>query len=203
MFMFRKSNKKVSSRRQINIKEVKDGVLILPGRQYRTIVETSSINFELKSDEKQDVIIDSFQNFLNSLSCPLQILVRTREIDIDRYLEDVIRQTDKEKEKVYKEQIQNYTEFVRSLITGNKILSRRFYIVIPYTAKQFSDFSHIKEHLLLQQDIVIKGLKKLGMKAHALNSLEIMDLFYSFYNPKQAKTQPLTVQKISSKQNIL
>ena len=65
MFLFQKSGKK-SSRRQIKIKEVKDDVLVLPSNQYRTIIETSSINFELKSEEEQDVLIDSFQNFLNS-----------------------------------------------------------------------------------------------------------------------------------------
>src|SRR5437762_4112110 len=93
IFLFHKSNKKMSSRQQINIKEVKDGVLILPGNQYRTVIETSSINFELKSDEEQDVLIDSFQNFLNSLSCPLQILIRVREIDVDHYLEDIAKKS--------------------------------------------------------------------------------------------------------------
>lgn len=194
LLFFRKSNKKVSSRRQINIKEVKDGVLILPGKQYRTIVETSSINFELKSEAEQDVIIEGFQNFLNSLSSPLQILVRIREIAIDRYLDDISKQLEKEQEPVYQQQITNYTKFIQSLISGNKILSRRFYIVIPYESQETSDFTHIKEQLLLRQDIVMKGLEKLGMKVRSLNSLEILDLFYTFYNPKQAKTQPLTNQ---------
>ena len=182
----------MSSRQQINIKEVKDGVLILPGNQYRTVIETSSINFELKSDEEQDVLIDSFQNFLNSLSCPLQILIRVREIDVDHYLEDIAKKSDKEGEVIYKKQMKHYSEFIQNLIAGNKILSRRFYIVIPYESKDSSDFKLIKEHLLLNQDIVIKGLEKLGMKAKPLSSLEILDLFYSFYNPKHAKTQPIT-----------
>ena len=104
MFPFQKSGKKVSSRRQIKIKEVKDDVLILPDNQYRVIIETSSINFELKSEDEQDVLIDSFQNFLNSLPCPVQILIRVREIDVDHYIEDVTKSRNKETESVYKNQ---------------------------------------------------------------------------------------------------
>jgi hypothetical protein len=192
MFLFQKSNKKLSSRQQIKIKEVKDGVLVMPNHQYRTIIETSSVNFELKSDEEQDVLIDGFQNFLNSLSCPLQIIIRVREIDVDRYLEEITKRQDSENEAIYKTQMKNYAEFIQKLISGNKILSRKFYIVIPYESKETSDFKLIKEQLSLNQDIVVKGIEKLGMKARALKSLEILDLFYSFYNPKQAKTQPIT-----------
>ncbi|MDO8658746.1 MAG: hypothetical protein Q7K55_08445, partial [Candidatus Levybacteria bacterium] len=84
MWLLNKSRNKVSSRKQIQIKEVKDDILVLPNNEYRTIIETSSINFELKSEEEQDVLIDGFQNFLNSLPSQLQILIRVREVDIDR-----------------------------------------------------------------------------------------------------------------------
>lgn len=181
---------------------MKDGILVLPGKQYRSILETSSINFELKSEGEQDTIIDGFQNFLNSLSCPIQILIRVREIDIDHYIETQTQQKEREKEHIYKKQMEDYTQFIQSLIHGNKILSRKFYIVIPYTAKDISDFYHIKEQLLLLQDIISKGLRKLGMNARPLNSVEILDLFYSFYNPGQAKTQPLTNQTIELLQNF-
>lgn len=177
------------------MKEVKDGVLILPNHEYRMVIETSSINFELKSDEEQDVLLESFQNFLNSLPCTLQILVRVREVDVDRYLEGIASRKQYEKEKVYKEQIDNYKSFIKNVVSGNKILSRRFYIVLPYKSKEH-DFSIIKEHIFLQRDIVSRGLEKLGMKARVLNSLEILDLFYSFYNPNQAKTQELKGQTI-------
>ncbi len=116
MFPFQKSRKKVSSRRQIKIKEVKDDVLILPGNQYRMIIETSSVNFELKSEDEQDVLIDSFQNFLNSLSSPIQILIRVREIDVDSYLDDISKNVDRETETVYKNQMKYYGQFIQNLI---------------------------------------------------------------------------------------
>ena len=192
MWQLNKSKNKVSSRRQIQIKEVKDNILILPNNQYRMVIETSSINFELKSDEEQDVLIDNFQNFLNSLPSSLQILIRIREVDIDGYLEIVGESKKNEKEKVYKNQIDNYQEFIQKLVLGNKILARRFYVVIPYASiEKSNDFRIIKEQMHLQRDIVLRGLEKLGMKARPLNSLEILDLFYGFYNQSQAKTQGL------------
>src|SRR3989344_9131023 len=112
MLLFNKSKDKLSSRRQIQIKEVKDGILVLPNHEYRVVIETSSINFELKSEDEQDVLIDGFQNFLNSLPCELQVLVRVREVDLDRYLDQVSKTKHLEKETVYKDQIENYCEFI-------------------------------------------------------------------------------------------
>ncbi len=188
-----KLKRKVPARNQINIKEVKDGVLILPGNKFRMVLETSAVNFELKSEEEQDQIIDTFQNFLNSLPCPVQILIRTREIDIDGYLQDFMTHNNHEKEQVYKDQLTEYTKFVKKLVSGNKILTRKFYIVIPNLENRGKqDFALIKEQLTLNREIVAKALEKLGMKTRVLGNLEILDLFYSFYNPTHLKTQPLT-----------
>ena len=195
MSIFRKSNSKASSRRQINIRGVRDGILELPNDQYRTVLELSSINFELKSEAEQDALIETYQSFLNSLSTPLQIVVRVREMDMDKYLDEFRKKRSGEKSEVYKNQITNYTEFVSKLITKNKILSRHFYVVIPLNSKD-KNFDVIKEQLALTTDIVAKGLARLGMQARVLSSLEILDLFYSFYSPELAKRQPLRDQTI-------
>lgn len=185
------SKSKGSARSQIGIKEVRDGILVLSNERYRSILTTSSLNFELQSEEEQDVIVDAFQAFLNSLTTPIQILIRVRELDIDRYLEDLKLSRIDETEEIYKEQLKHYSSFIRKLVSGNKILSRRFYLVVPHYNKDKADFGLIKEQLLLEQEIIVKGLEKLGMTARQLSSLEILDLFYSFYRPEQAKTQPL------------
>lgn len=195
MSIFKKSNNSTSSRRQINIKGVRDGILLLPNSQYRAVLELSSINFELKSEAEQDALIETYQSFLNSLSTPLQIVVRVREMDMDKYLEDFRKKRDGEKTKVYKDEITHYTEFVAKLITKNKILSRHFYVVVPLNSKE-KNFEVIKEQLSLTTDIVAKGLSRLGMHAKELSSLEILDLFYSFYSPELAKRQPLRDQTI-------
>lgn len=199
MWLLNKSKSKISSRKQIQIKEVKDDILILPSNEYRLVIETSSINFELKSEEEQDVLIDSFQNFLNSLPTPLQILIRVREVDIDHYLDQIGKSKAHEKEKVYRDQIDNYSEFIQDLVSGNKILSRRFFVVVPYHHLDSNhDFNFIKEQIHLSRDIVLRGLEKLGMRAKALDSLELLELFYSFYNPNQIKTQGFTKETVET-----
>ncbi len=195
MLLLQKSNKKTSSRQQIDIKGVKDGVLMLPSNEYRVVLQASSVNFELKSEEEQDALIDTYQSFLNSLGCPLQIIVRIRELDMDRYLHDLGERLADEQEEIYKEQIKNYSKFVQSLIRNNKILTRHFYVVVSHAAKD-SNFELVKEQLDLNCDIVAKGLTRLGMQSRRLSSLEVLDLFYSFYNPGRAKRQPLTDQTL-------
>ncbi len=187
------------ARDQIQIKKIADNILVLPNHEYRMILETSSINFELKSEEEQDVIIDSFQNFLNSLPCAIQILVRVREIDIDKYVEDLERQKDRETEVIYQKQIENYSSFVKKLVAGNTILSRRFYIILPYHhTDRNEDWSLVKEHLNLNRDIVTKGLERMQMRVRPLTSIEMINLFYAFYNPDNLKTQPITKQSLEA-----
>jgi hypothetical protein len=194
--IFNKSGS-ISSRQQIQIKEVVDNILVLPNNEYRQILETSSVNFELKSEDEQDVIIDSFENFLNALPCSIQILVRVREVDIDKYLEDIGKTKDKETVPAYKRQIEGYCAFVKKLVFGNKILSRRFYIIVPYKhIDHHQDWKLIKEHLALEKDIVIKGLERMQMKARTLSGLEIINLFYTFYNAESIKTQALTEKTV-------
>lgn len=189
MSILQKSNKKTSAREQINIKGVQDGILMLPHNQYRVVLEVSSVNFELKSEDEQDALIDTYEGFLNSLPCALQVIVRIRELDMTKYLADLNNRLKDEQEEIYQAQIRNYSEFVNDLVANNRILSRHFYVVIPYTA---DDFVTAKEQLIVNSDIVSKGFTRLGMRTRQLGSLEILDLFQSFYNPAQAKNQPIT-----------
>ena len=192
MFALQKSKTRASSRNQIAIKGVRDGILMLPNNEYRAILQVSSLNFELRSEEEQDAIMDTYESFLNSVGSSLQILIRTREIDMDKYLEDLKIRLDDEQEQVYRDQLQNYDEFIRTLIQSNKILTRHFYIVVPYHASNKADFELVQEQLNLKLDIVAKGMMRIGMHTKELSSLETLDLFYSFYSPAQAKIQPLT-----------
>ena len=196
MLGLRKSKIKASSRSQIAIKGVRDGILMLPNNEYRAILQVSSLNFELKSEEEQDAIIETYESFLNSVGTSLQILVRTREIDMDKYLEDLQERLDGETVPIYRDQLQNYDDFIRSLITDNKILTRHFYIVVPYKMSGKTDFDIVCEQLKIRLDIITKGMARIGMHTDQLDSLEVLDLFYSFYSPVQSKMQPLTEQAL-------
>ena len=196
MSVLRKSNRKTSSRPQINIKSVSDGVMTLPGNQYRVVLQASPVNFELKSEDEQDVLIEAYQNILNSLVGPIQVLICIREMDLDKYVEDFRAKIQNETTTIYKQQITSYTEFVSKLVAKNKILSRQFYIVLPYSANDNVSFEIIREQLLLSADILNKGLARLGMRTRRLTSLELLDFFYSFYNPAYAKSQPITEETL-------
>src|SRR5476651_753678 len=168
MFRSRRSNvkgSKGSSRSQIGVQEVRDDMLVLPGNRYRLVLSTSSVNFELQSEAEQDALVETYQAFLNSLTTPIQILVRVRELDIDQYLNEFEAARALEIQAVYRQQLQGYTKFVRKLVSGNKILSRRFYVVIPYDAGAGAgeDSQLIKEQLMLRQEIIVKGLERLGI----------------------------------------
>lgn len=196
MSVFRKSSKYLSSRRQISIEKVTDNVLVLPGGSYRAILQLSSINFELKSEVEQDSILEIYQGFLNSLSHDVQYVVRIRELEADKYLHEIKTWIDQENDSIFKNQLTNYLEFLSELVQANTILTRNFYIVINYENSEGKDESIAAEQLALRCDIVSRGLGRLGIKARRLETFELLDLFYSFYNPNKSKIQPLSSQII-------
>ena len=196
MSVLQKSNKKTSARTQIDIQGARDGILALTRHRYRMVLSVSPVNFELKSEDEQDAIIETYESFLNSVGSPLEILIRTREIDMDKYLEELNERTTNEEEPIYRSQLENYGEFIRGLITTNKILTRHFYVIVPYDSSNKVDFDGVREQLGLKVDIVQKGLARLGIQSRELGNLEVLDLFYTFYSPEQAKIQPLTEQAL-------
>ena len=113
---------------------------------------------------------------------------------------DFMYHNNHETNKIYKEQLKEYGQFIKKLVSGNKILTRKFYIVISDSSDSGKvDFSIIREQLKLNQDIIIKGLERLGMKTRKLGNLEILDLF-RFYNPSKLKSQPLTHKTFGNQQ---
>jgi len=191
MYSLAKANKKASSRLQIDIKGIEDNILLLPNHEYRLVLHVSSVNFELKSEDEQDALIETYQSFLNSLAGDLQIIVRVRELDIDEYVQNLESRLSSETEKVYVSQINNYTSFVKTLIKSNRILSRQFYVVVSYKGDKKQDLDIAKEQIGIRADIIAKGLMRLGIQSKSLKGLELVDMFYSFYSPRQAKNQPL------------
>jgi hypothetical protein len=194
MSLLQRSNSKAPARQQIAIDGVEDSVLKMPGGHFAVVLKTSSINMALKSEAEKDAIISTYINFLNSLPCTLEILIRIREMDIDNYLDDYKALAAAETEEVYRESLVSYIDFVRQLVETNKILTRDFYIIIPFENVKNHGFERVKEQLSIYTAIVKDRLEKLGMHCDQLDSLELLDLFYTFYNPEQAKLQPLTAK---------
>ena len=191
MLKFFEQSKLGSAQKQIDIENINEGVIKISKVEYRLVLKTGSINFELKNEQEQDAIIDIYENFLNGLNFPIQILIRTRELNINEYLEELGDLEKNEDEEIYKLQIQNYSKYIDELVRDNKIISRNFYIVVGITSKE-KDQSLIKDQLLIKSDLVSKNLSKIGITTKQLDSLEIIDLFYSFYSPNNSRNQPIS-----------
>ncbi|HJP81492.1 MAG TPA: hypothetical protein VJ841_03815 [Candidatus Saccharimonadales bacterium] len=190
MLSLRKLNKRASSRHQIAIKGVEKNLLILPKDEYRIIIKTSSINFHLMNESEQDALIDTYRAFLNSLPFALQIVHQVRALNLDDYLVYFEKRREEESLLRYKDQISSYMRYVSSLVEIKKVLTRQFYIVIPYRSPDGLDLA--REQLTSYFSIVERGLSNIGIRSYQLTNLEILDLLYSSYNPTDFRLQPLT-----------
>lgn len=185
-------DRKGSATKQIDIHSVIDDLLVINNRHFCLVIETSSVNFELKSEDEQDVLIETYRSFINSLGFPLQLVIRTREVDLDSYLDKLKHSAEKETVAIYQEQLADYACFVRSLVNVNRILSRNFYIILPHKSLQPIDSTTAKDQLLIKADIINKGLQRLGMNSRLITGLEALNLFYAFYNPELYKSAPIS-----------
>lgn len=164
----------------------------LPNSNYRVILRVNPVNIELKSEDEQDVLIETYRSILNSLSFPIQVVIHVREIDLDKYIEEFTYKLRKEETKLFKDQINNYSEFISKLVSKNRILTRKFYIVIPFDSREKEEFELIKEQLNLRIDILNKNLNRLGTRAKQLSSIELLEYLHGLYNPSLSKIQPLS-----------
>jgi len=121
-----------STQRYLAFSQVKENVVFMKDDSSRVILKCSSINFLLKSTEEQDSIIISFQRFLNSLSFPIQILVRSNKLDIDWYLENLKSKAVAQQNSLLQNQTYEYIEYLKKLIEVAQIMRKDFYIIIPF-----------------------------------------------------------------------
>lgn len=204
-----------STQAYLNIAEIKDGVIVLKDGSLRAVMMTSALNFALKSGSEQDAIIFAYQRFLNSLTFPIQILVQSRRLDLEYYTEKLDKRADEQDQELIKLQILEYTEFIKRLITVTNIMDKRFYVIVPFfppgtepvkgLAKFFGtsgakkqeakareeSFEQGKVQLRQRVEAIASGLGTLGLRAVTLNSEELVELFYSVYNPGTATKQRL------------
>lgn len=183
----------------VKIHHIREGVLILKNGGLRAVLLLSSMNFELKSDSEKEGIILAFQAFLNSLDYPLQILVNSREINLDDYLADLQARFEHQENELMKLQIGEYLNFINSLVKISNVVAKNFYVTVPYApdegkAKGFfpktvsvtyssRQLEEYKNQLWQRVQQVRVGLLGLGLRAEILNTAELIELFYNFYNP--------------------
>lgn len=117
----------------LEIQDIKEGVLILKNQGIRGVLMVSSLNFALKSEDEQTAIIYAYQNFLNSLDFPCQIVLQSKRINITPYLDGLKTLEEGQTNDLLKIQTSAYREFIQSLVQGETIMSKNFYFVVPYS----------------------------------------------------------------------
>ncbi|MCC7304497.1 hypothetical protein IT418_03765 [bacterium] len=158
------------------------------------IVKTSSVNFDLLSEDEQDVKIMSFGSMVNSLDFQLQVLIETKKINISKYSDYLDTLDTPDLSPGLKRQFSIYKHFIRNLITNKEILDKRFMIVIPYRTMQPIDKNTTTEqklqmvensanYLYPKKYHIIKMLKGMGLDGEQMTTSEIVKYFYSIYNP--------------------
>ena len=203
-----------STKKYLDIGEIKGDVVIMKDGTLRAVLLASSINFALKSEEEQKAIISGYVQFLNSLEYPLQIVIQSRRLKVEQYIDSLKKQEKIQTNELLKMQIADYRQFVGELIELGDIMSKKFYIVIPYdpasnSRKGFFDriktvispavsvrlkekkFLERKRDLMLRVERVATGLQSMGVQTVQLDTQSLIELYYNAYNPDLHNTQKL------------
>jgi hypothetical protein len=208
------SRPRTSTQKYLDIAEIRDDLVVLNDGTVRGVLLVSSINFDLKSEDEQKAIISGYVSFLNTLDYPLQIVIQSRPLNIDEYFTRLKKVEKEQTNELLRMQTADYRQFVAELLTLERIMSKRFYIVVPYTPisdkkrnfstrfsavfstakivklsrKRFDDFS---EQLIKRCDFVSSGLSSLGLRSQRLNTQALIELYYNSYNPDLFQREPL------------
>jgi len=210
------AGKKINQSTQLflDIAEIKNDTVILKDGSLRAVMMVSSINFALKSEEEQEALVSGYVTFLNYLNFPIQIVIQSRRLSLDNYtkrLEDAERDLTND---LLKKQIVNYKEYIKELVELGDIMTKTFYIVIPFSPMESKDRGfwsrlsvvlspskviHLKQenfdkylHELNQRvEHVRMNISSLGLKTVRLDTQSLIELYYTAYNPAVSANQKL------------
>ncbi|MBI5005406.1 MAG: hypothetical protein HZC03_02285 [Candidatus Lloydbacteria bacterium] len=190
----------------VPIKEVRDGVVVLRDGSLRTVLMASSLNFALKSADEQEAIISQFQNFLNSLEFSIEFYIQSRRLDIRPYIALLEERMKEQTNDLVKIQTREYIGFIKNFTESTDIMSKNFFMVIPYAQSIFQDkkkmgglfgkgtpseekentaeqFEESRTQLEQRAAIVAQGLSRAGVRVATLGTEEVIELFYKIFNP--------------------
>ncbi len=212
-----------ASQQFLDVAEIKEDVVVLKSGSFRSILAVSAINFDLKSSDEQEAIINQYQNFLNSLDFPIQVLVSSRKLNIDKYLEFIEEKEKQQNNELLKLQVSEYKNFIGQLVEVSNIMDKNFYIVVPFSPvenKEKGFFSNIlstfnpkknilekrenfetyKSQLFQRIDHITASLSGIGLRIAPLKTQELIELIYNSYNPNlYLDTQLGDVEKLELK----
>ncbi len=208
-----KKNPATSTQTYLRISEIRDDTIVLKNGGLRSILRVSSINFNLKSEDEQNSIVYSYQGFLNTLEFPIQVVVRSKKLDIDNYLDKLRKIGEKQTNPLLQTQTYEYVEYISKLVEYADIMEKDFLVIVPvdpvrsqklnilqkffqnmnakdsYEAikRRHDEFENLKKSLAQRVSSVKVGLENCGLKAEELTTKELIELFYGIYNPTVAR----------------
>lgn len=204
-----------STQRYLQMAEIKDDAVVLKDGSLLAVLLVSSVNFYLKSEEEQNALVAGYVQFLNSIDFPLQIVIQSRKLNIEGYLVGLKEAERKQKNELLKMQTADYREFISELVEMADIMSKKFFIVVPYAPSKSGrkgffnrlteviypasrvvlkgeKFSKYKEELGRRVDVAYSGLSSLGLNIVRLDTQSLIELYYNFYNPGVSEKERLT-----------
>lgn len=203
-----------STQKFTEIEDIKEDVVLLFGGNACLVIEIQATNFALLSKEEQDTKVFSYASLLNSLSFPIQIIVRNKKVDIASYLTHLNEQVKKLEEDAKQPKLLNYVkaykEFVSELVKFTTVLDKKFYLSIPYTylekgpqaaLKGEDFFLQAKTTLHTKAESLLGQIAKLSLRAKILQKEELIKLFYDLYN-EEAEI-PLNLEQTYEKTPIV
>jgi len=196
-----------ASQNFVPIKEIKNGVVVLKDGGLRAVVMVSSINLSLKAYEEQRATFVQFQNFLNTLDFPIQIVIQSRKLDIRPYLTLLEARMREQTEPLLKVQTREYINFIRSFTESVNIMTKKFFVIVPYSAptgaaglagalggltgalkpkkekEEEASFEEKANQLDERVSTILGGLGRLGIRGARLGTEELIELYYKTFNP--------------------
>jgi len=210
----KKKSSKPSVQRYLPIAEIRDDTFVTKEGKLVGAFLVSSINFALKSEEEQEAIIYSYVRFLNSIDFPLQVLIQSRELDMDAYLSELERRRREQTNELLRAQIADYRSFIAELVSLGKIMSKHFFVVVPYDPlsnkkKSFwarasevfnpamlvrlkeERFNKRKKELDMRVRQIDNGLRGMNMEIVRLDTQSLIELYFAAYNTDIALSEEL------------
>ncbi len=195
-----------STQKYLDIAEIKEDLIVLKNGSFRSVLAVSAINFDLKSSDEQTAIIEQYQNFLNSLDFPIQILISSKKLNIKKYSDFLAEKEKKQSNELLRLQLSEYKTFINELVSVSNIMEKFFYIVVPFSpienkevgffGKIFASFNpqknilakrenfeNCKNQLLQRVDHIVAALSGIGLSLIPLKTQELIELSFNAYNP--------------------
>lgn len=195
-----------SAQQYLPIGEIKEGTVVMKDHSLKAVIIVSALNFALKSEQEKESIIYSYQSFLNSLSFPIQIVANSRKLDLSVYLKSIRDAGSAQTNPLLKMQTEEYHSFVKELLETSNIMEKRFFVVVPYypsgieaanssllkkkhAAPVSGNFEEHKKSLLSRVEEIMSGLSGIGLRCAILGTEDLLQLYYSLYNPEVSQNE--------------